>query len=877
MYYSGYFRNIDTSTDENGQLFKVVIITNFIDREFNYGGELLLTDSPFQVSYEGEDGNIFKPYKCSSATVGLLQNDYNFNFNTSRGNNVMVMLLKWNGKEESSVKLTNQLQIDNLCYDLEWIGFATPNVYSQAYENYYDSFELECQDALSTLQYFPFKVIEDSNKFPYITFIDLLTNLLSPVYAYKHIYIPDTLKIPTSDDSDLLSYLLIDQRNFFDEDGKPQNSLEVVEELMKFLSLTIIPQGDSLYIIDYNGLKKGFSYYYRYSTLNTFYPFPIDDPFTLEANKVELKDEVIIRKEDFSSTGTNLTLQGITNKYSVKDSLYSYDTITPDLEDISKMEDSTKIEQPRRISEELILGDLQRANGLVLAEIGNRYITDDGCEGFLDDKYIKYVENAISPITGNRAIVKHPDTVDEKLYVFAGVVYNQKFQKIYIRYVGYNNEGSILDNSDLITYWYYPDTIKGNTLEYGDPNENINRAKNWGWLTQASYVGTQLMFYQIEKVEGYEEFNHHPKKLELKPCLVMGLGGTTRNNNLREMLIKKPDKQKMFTIKSKSLSLGSGDYIVLDASMNFDQTKDFIPKDQDEVESNKNSLYILYNTQCCGLVFTTVNGNKYSWDGLKWCEGDGFTFNVELDCTTQEEDPENCKGAFSKSHKFKSIYLGDDYNFKELFNVEGGLVIPCPSAFSEDDVNLGQLEFTFYRFYGLNDWMPFYAVVEDLKMEVITKSDRNLYISSKDDTDTEYTNVLNDTLTPDVNLVEVESKTECNISTWDMKQPNYSSINFYRKANLEKIDKLGEREILRLRHIFNKSTGEVLRAEEHIIQNQVNQYSTPSVNLNLNLHKFPKPYSVYEYSYFKDKKFILDGCELDYVNNSYNINIVEKK
>ena len=29
MYYSGYFRNTDTSTDEAGQLFKVVIITNF--------------------------------------------------------------------------------------------------------------------------------------------------------------------------------------------------------------------------------------------------------------------------------------------------------------------------------------------------------------------------------------------------------------------------------------------------------------------------------------------------------------------------------------------------------------------------------------------------------------------------------------------------------------------------------------------------------------------------------------------------------------------------------------------------------------------------------------------------------------------------------
>ena len=65
MYYSGYFRNKDTSIDEAGQLFKVVIITNFRKNEYDYGGELILSDTPFTVTYESEDGNIYKPYKCS--------------------------------------------------------------------------------------------------------------------------------------------------------------------------------------------------------------------------------------------------------------------------------------------------------------------------------------------------------------------------------------------------------------------------------------------------------------------------------------------------------------------------------------------------------------------------------------------------------------------------------------------------------------------------------------------------------------------------------------------------------------------------------------------------------------------------------------------
>ena len=75
MYYSGYFRNTDTTIDEAGQLFKVVIITNFKKQEYNYGGELMLSDSPFIVTYESEDGNIYKAYKCSTATVGHLQKE----------------------------------------------------------------------------------------------------------------------------------------------------------------------------------------------------------------------------------------------------------------------------------------------------------------------------------------------------------------------------------------------------------------------------------------------------------------------------------------------------------------------------------------------------------------------------------------------------------------------------------------------------------------------------------------------------------------------------------------------------------------------------------------------------------------------------------
>lgn len=37
MYYYGYFRDTDTSTDRLGNLYKVVIITNFTKQEYEVG------------------------------------------------------------------------------------------------------------------------------------------------------------------------------------------------------------------------------------------------------------------------------------------------------------------------------------------------------------------------------------------------------------------------------------------------------------------------------------------------------------------------------------------------------------------------------------------------------------------------------------------------------------------------------------------------------------------------------------------------------------------------------------------------------------------------------------------------------------------------
>ena len=80
----------------------------------------------------------------------------------------------------------------------------------------------------------------------------------------------------------------------------------------------------------------------------------------------------------------------------------------------------------------------------------------------------------------------------------------------------------------------------------------------------------------------------------------------------------------------------------------------------------------------------------------------------------------------------------------------------------------------------------------------------------KDDeweTDTKYTNVINE------EYVEEADDVECKINTWDDKAPTYSVILYDDGKNQNYLDT-----------VTNLASGETYRLEEHIIYDFVNQY-----------------------------------------------------
>lgn len=128
------------------------------------------------------------------------------------------------------------------------------------------------------------------------------------------------------------------------------------------------------------------------------------------------------------------------------------------------------------------------------------------------------------------------------------------------------------------------------------------------------------------------------------------------------------------------------------------------------------------------------------------------------------------------------------------------------------------------------------------------------------ESDTQYTNIINDSYVEDADDIE------CKVNTWDNKAPTYSVVMLSSGSTSSYLDTLK-----------NLATNQTLRFEEHIIYDFVNQYSKPKISLELNLKKKLKPYSVVRIPFLSSsKKFIVDSYTRDYYNCNNTIKLIEE-
>lgn len=183
--------------------------------------------------------------------------------------------------------------------------------------------EIECIDALSTLQYIKYS----AEKKQVVTFLAVIRKLLKSCNAYSHFYISNNIQLQKDSTEPILEKLYISEENFFDkkEDDETDEDVawtmqEVLEEICQYLGVTAVAEGDSVYFLDYDAIRAGMNSYYKYS---------IDDEAAPSLETISFSKT--IKAEDYSESGATLSLDNVYNKVSIKADLYTFDSVIPDM------------------------------------------------------------------------------------------------------------------------------------------------------------------------------------------------------------------------------------------------------------------------------------------------------------------------------------------------------------------------------------------------------------------------------------------------------------------------------------------------------------------------------------------------------------------
>lgn len=309
MKYIGQFSNLDN------KIYKVEVVTN---NNSTSTTNLTLSDSPCTLEWNGEDDNIFKPIKYSSATFEYISSGLYFDLYASK-------------------PLQNVVKLYDSSNSIIWQGYVTPNVYDNEFDFSNTSSAIECIDGLAVLEYVDYSTIGGGAK-KVVNIYDVIKHCINKTkLSYNYLYISDNVKIDTNQWSynnigftapskSYLNICHISECNFFDEDNVPMKCSEVLEEICKYFNLTMYVDGQNIYMIDYCAIKNNINNYYRYNLSDNSYSL------------VSLSNSYNIGEKTNLISTTNISIGNTYNKVSVESDIYPFEKMIPDLFDENVIE-----------------------------------------------------------------------------------------------------------------------------------------------------------------------------------------------------------------------------------------------------------------------------------------------------------------------------------------------------------------------------------------------------------------------------------------------------------------------------------------------------------------------------------------------------------
>ena len=873
MKYIGQFR------DKKDTLHTITITTKVGTGTSN----LVLSTSPFVEDLEGDGNTIFKPCKYSSATVRILAKDYMWDIFQSKAQDV-------------SVVLTDEIG------NVEWTGFVTPNLYDMGYESDKEEIEIECMDALSTLQYYKYSPIESKPKTK--TFLEIIKHILKNKTPYTHLYFPSFLQDVT------LDKLKISEQNFLCDDGWTMQ--EVLEEICRYLNVTCTASGNYVYFLNYSALGKVTYMKYGIQT-DSEESSTIEDVsasiwaktdttiFTRSSGGVW---HLLCRLDQFAEGMIKLYVKhtdtaiwqeiklyihyenGIgrltidtQNKGDITLSYLDRLAIVRNSNGLTYLQCRNNLNRYDYTNASLIISCVgtgikeltEYASGDVLGnwaysmyvdtspyrtnEGDDSYVTYSDLVKYLDTSYYIVDENSFSDSGGTISLLPSfnqisvtskineykdllPDVFEEKHLSNA----NGDWNKV----LGYVLDGSsaqassgVLGRYRFVTNPHYKTYYYSKT----DGSQYDKKETSYNYYDLQDCVGATLLQASFEKYNG----------ANIDATFV----STTNKALTNYILIHQHDTgagKKVFSTVTSEIPetyIGKNTKMVIKGSVRFmDREKwMYIPTDYGNKKDSfdRRNLYLE-----CKLKWGSYYYQNYTESGNsttvirpgRWIQRD-TKFRLYLNASDTSH---------INNKDYSILDTSGDYGLADL---PTGYVIPLPESAT---VQGSIPEFSIYTRSRINGDYRLDAIwLKDFSIQLAIAKDSNVK-DEEWETDTQYINVINE------EYLEEGEDIECRINTWDNKAPTYSVV-MYQNGLLQQY----------LDTVTNLATGNKYRLEEHIIYDYVTQYRQPSIQLDINIKDRLKPSAIVKVPYISsNKKFIVDSYSRDYYSCNNNIKLVEK-
>jgi len=207
--------------------------------------------------------------------------------------------------------------------NLIFCGFVEPYTYSQGYAHVYDEFTLNCIDYMSVLQY---KYLTDNHTWAeLVSMTDIYSfNTYLDWFGFREIgnIFYDMSKVKNENNTifSILEHSGISMNVFLgDGEDKIMNYEEMLNEILKYLNLHMIQEGEDFYIFDWKTVENNKQNPWTCILKKKLYDDNMEEieNNTTPTSNIILSNKVI-QKSDYSSSDTNLSMSEIYNQIKAK-------------------------------------------------------------------------------------------------------------------------------------------------------------------------------------------------------------------------------------------------------------------------------------------------------------------------------------------------------------------------------------------------------------------------------------------------------------------------------------------------------------------------------------------------------------------------------